>query len=105
MGFVRAMSAAKPYLYLMDADFEDFGEGAVAVRNGLSSNPMGFSLVGCILVNVCGIQVELRVLLTHRQAYHDVCLLRGIWPGFFSANAFGNRPDPPDAFKRPSHSP
>jgi hypothetical protein len=53
MAFVRAMSAAKPYLYLMDADFQAFGEGAVA-------------------------------------AYHDVCLLRGIWPGFFSANAFGN---------------
>eukprot|EP01043_Picozoa_sp_COSAG02_P045844 COSAG02_NODE_4232_length_5607_cov_1.383805_2_plen_622_part_00 len=53
MAFVRAMSAAKPYLYLMDTSFAHWTVDDTA-------------------------------------AYHDVCLLRGIWPGFFSANAFGN---------------
>lgn len=53
MAFVRAMSAAKPYLYLMDTSFADW-------------------------------------TIDDTAAYHDVCLLRGIWPGFFSANAFGN---------------
>ena len=53
MAFVRAMSARKPYLYLMDTSFDSWSRQYTAM-------------------------------------YHDICLLRGIWPGFFSANAFGD---------------
>ena len=28
--------------------------------------------------------------LEETRRYHDLCLLRGIWASFFSANAFGS---------------